>query len=403
MTHSDRRAIDRERLNRPDPDYAPCLRKVGDMYYWRLPRKYKGYRIKNVRLEGTPREMAERCRSITRELLMWWENGGDLANARRDWETWGDLTTAYRSDKFSSFNTVKPNTRADYAHKLGIIDSAICDVPLSDTDYPRMMMWQDSMKKKGRSTHYIKAWFTMLRGVVSHAAMQRPEDQNVGRIQRILSHMRIKNPKPRNVAPTEEEAFAIIKAAHDLGEHSMAIGLQIQWWSACRAVDVRGIWMPGNGSGIRHNGRYWADGLVWGEHLDTDCTRIEKLSSKTEQEIHLDLTLVPGLRKSLLATENKVGPVILSRTTGRPYDTTAWSKLFQKVREHAGISTDLKANDFRAGAITDAKRMGISAREVSQVAGHTNLDTTTRYIRDARETQAQVLALRTSKERLAQK
>lgn len=63
------------------------------------------------------------------------------------------------------------------------------------------------MQAKERSDAYIKRLFTALRIMVNYDALL--EEQEAVRIKPILSGMRIKNPKPRKTAPTENQIIAI--------------------------------------------------------------------------------------------------------------------------------------------------------------------------------------------------
>lgn len=374
-----------------DPTYAPGLRFTKGHAYWVAPRKYVefGYALKRYRLPpGTKDdehalERARKCRELTQEMLRWYEG----ETQRIPHGTWRWLIGRYRSDEFSPIKGVKANTRKVYLQVLGWIEPAIGDVEISETTYTELMRWKAVMEQKGRSPSYIKRWFTMLRMLTSYGVVL--EEPDCQRLKAILSEVRIKNPAPRKTAPTREQIAAICAEADKAGDRSFALGVALQFWLSCRAVDIRGQYVAGK----------WADGLVWGEHIDLHATRLQKTTSKTGAEIDIDLTLMPEIRERLLETpvEARIGPVILCPGTGKPYTQRHWANRWARYRKLAGLPDDIWSMDTRAGALTEGQRRGIDRGLLQQAATHKSAATTARYTRDASAAQRKVINLRRGK------
>lgn len=371
-----------------DPSYAPGRVIYRGNAYWR-PSKADlkaGYAVTSVKLDGDDLAIAAKCRELTRELLLWRQGQPKVQPG-----TWGWVIGRYKSDEFSDFNGVKENTREGYLFTLSRWEEAIGEVLVSETDYPRIKLWQRAMEQKGRSTSYIHRLFTMLRMIAKHGRKIAPKDFRD--VCDILSTMRVKSPKPRTVSPTAEQVVAVIAKADAAGASMFALGLSIQWWLSFRAVDVRGQWL---GKGDRSR---WADGLTW-DMIDLEAGTIRKMASKTERHddrpMVLDLTPLPDLvaRIEAIPADRRVGPVITGKD-GKPFKERQYRNLWRRYARAAGVPDEVQLLDVRAGALNDGLISGADRTELQHAANHKDGKTTERYIR-ARDVGANnVIALRT--------
>lgn len=378
-----------------DPAYAPGLSRAKGFCYWRpspslVKQGYSKQRYKLPGREGDGQDHARAalCRQYTRDMLRW---ASGETKPLVDVGTWGWLIGRYRSDEFSPFQEVKENTRDDYRFSLGRWEDAIGKTRITETDLPEIKRWQRAMQDNGRSVSYIKRMFTVLRIVAGYGKQLRADGARD--VVDILSEMRIKTPKPRTIAPSEAQVLAVIAKADEAGDKAFALGIALQWWLTLRAVDVRGQYL-GKGSSAR-----WADGLTW-DMIDRDITTLTKTPSKTEQSLPdalvYDLTLLPDVRARLqdIPLEQRVGPVIRDRN-GRPYNKRDWARIWRKHANAAGLPEELKMMDTRAGALSHARRLGVSGFDLRDQANHASIETTNRYIRGKNDTVNNVIALRT--------
>lgn len=388
-----------------DPLYAPGISWSGRFAYWKPPAKYlkAGYEITRVRLEPGARDdalapaRAQQCRDLTREMVRWYE--GEMQAISPD--SWGYLIGRYKSDEYSPFQTVKQNTRDNYNWLLSIWEASIGEVALSDTNYEFIKGLEGAMKSKGRSTSYIRRMFTMMRGVVSYGAnIDLPHCE---RIHNMLSRIRIKTPPKRSIAPTRDQALAVIAEAGRAGDYAFQLGYSLQWWFALRAVDVRGQWLKSTDtSGICRNGQRWQDGLTW-DMISEDLKTIRKVISKTEGSDGMvrvyDLSPLPELTDLLSRTprEARIGPVIVSERTGLPYSVYSWSHTFRRHARVAGVPDEVLMMDARAGAITDGQKLGIGKDDLQATAGHADGSTTELYMRGRDQVTDKVVKLRVGK------
>lgn len=221
----------------------------------------------------------------------------------------------------------------------------------------------------------------------------------------ILAEVKIKNSPGRQVSPSREQIYAIIKQADDHGYDHFALGITIQFEFALRAVDVRGQWLKTSDTegGILRNGRRWQDGLTW-EMFDANLTTMTKLISKTKTSMpepyEFDLTAAPEVRTRLQAIRpyTNTGPVILAkRSGGLPYTTSGWNQAWKRMRKLAGIPEDIMMMDIRAGAVTEAKALGVSEHELRDAAQHLQSENTNRYSRLRSDSANKVVRLRNSR------
>lgn len=345
------------------------------------------YKVRNVKLNGNPDEIAAKCRELTRELLLWWDGTPKVQLG-----TWAWAIARYKGDDFSPFHDVKDNTRAGYRYCIDKWGEAIGKLEVQATDFETLMIIKRGMEKKSRSDAYVKRMFAHLRIVANYGLAIEPElFRNICDVMR-SGALKTRNPRPRDVAPTASQIRAIIAAADAANDVSFALGLSLQWWLTLRAVDVRGQWL---GTGKT---RRWADGLTW-DGVDLTAGTIRKMISKTERheerEMVWNLGPVPDLllRLNAIPEAQRVGPVI-KKADGQPYEVRHYRDLFRRYAIAAGVPEEVKLMDTRAGAITEAASLGANQIELQHAANHRDFKTTDRYIRSREAGANSVIGLR---------
>lgn len=375
-----------------DPTYAPGRVYDHGNPFWR-PTKTDlkaGYAIKSYRLKDLSEDdQRAKCRELTRELLQW-RAGQPKLHAG----TWAWIIARYRSDDLSSFHDLKDNTRKSYLEWIAYWQNAIGDMLVADTTFEALKRIKKGMEAKGRSTSFIHKAFTHLR-IFAHYGLA----VNPGLFRDVCAvfasgAMKIRVPRPRAVAPTQEQIMGIIAAADAAGDAPVALGLSLQWWLTLRAVDVRGQWL-GDGPDRR-----WADGLTW-DMVDLKAGTITKSQSKTDRhdgaKTTWDIAPIPGLldRLTSIPEDQRVGPVI--KRNGKPFEKEAYRNAFRRYARAAGVPDDVWMMDTRAGAVNDGLIRGADRTLLQHAAGHKDGATTERYIR-AREVGAnRVIQLRAGK------
>lgn len=384
-----------------DPTYAPCLNKVRGTFYWMAPKKYKeaGYSLKTQNLGGSPGDgleydRARSCRELTRDMVRWYEG----ETQREEAGTWGWLITRYLTDEYSAIHDVRPSTRETYKLQMTKIDNGIGKVLIEDTDFPRMMEWKRQMEANGRSTHYIKQWFTHFGLVLSHGI--KLEVPRCAQLKAVRSEMRIKNPPRRQSYITRDQVEAVVGQLDADGFEYISLSVLFRFEFMLRGIDVYGEWTPidGRTGGITADGRMWEGGLTW-EMFDQQITRFQKVISKTQSSLPepytFDLTEVPHIRQRLLATPpaERVGPVIVVPGTNTPPKRGVVSRRFKRALKGAGLPLDLRISDARSGGITEAKSL-VDPYQLRDAAQHSQITTTNTYVRGRSDAANNVVKLR---------
>ncbi|PJE33450.1 recombinase [Pseudooceanicola marinus] len=331
---------------------------------------------------------------------------------KHDIGSWSWLIDRYKTDKHSPFQNVKANTRESYLIYADKLDRAIGKIQIANTNYELLCNLRDGMAEKGRSTAYIKKIFTHLRIVVNYGALI--EHNPAIKVASILAHMRIQSPPRKTTAPTREQIRAVVDYADAQGLFAFATGLLFQWVFCLRAVDVRGHWLDCNANAegivreVERNRRTrhlpqrherWQDGLTW-DMFDDGLTGFRKTVSKTSRSmpepLWFDLTHAEELRSRLriLSTRGRVGPVIIGERTNMPYTRDGWTQAFIRCRRASGVPESVKMMDTRAGGISEAGTLGLDPMILRDAAGHQNVTTTDRYVRNREQNIAKVVQMR---------
>lgn len=383
-----------------DPTYAPCMRKIRNGFVWVTPPKYRdaGYTIKTIKLEGTVGDdlalhRAAHARALTRDMVEWFEG----ATTGREEGTWGWLIGRYLADDYSDIHDVRPNTREKYRKELSRIEQAIGSVLICETDFTRLKTWQKAMRDKGRSTSFIKKWFTHWGLALSHGI--KIGNQDCVRIRQIRSEMKIKTPPRRSAFITREQVESVVREADSRGLGFVALDVLIRFELMLRGTDVHGQWEAAEGreGGIRHHGKVWVDGITW-DMISADVTRLTKVISKTRDSMteayDWDLTAVPEIRQRLLAIpkERRTGPVIVGRD-GLPPKSDYVTKAFKRIVRDLELPEELQIRDSRSGGITEAKSL-VDPYTLQHAAQHTQQSTTDIYARGRSDAANKVVQLR---------
>ena len=366
-------------------------------HYWvaRHDLVKRGYTPKSVPLhyeDDTPdgrRLIASACRHFQAEMLAW--AAGDRQDYSRHDGTLKSLIRRYQADKASPYHDLKWNTRRnDYDPSLAILERAFGARSLAALGQADLRRWYDEAKKpktEGGAERVRRAHglIKVLRVLMSYGiAAELPECE---RLAKILGAMRFKQPARRRVRLEWSHVGAFMPKAIEMDRLSLAIGTALQFETGMRQRDVIGEWEPvGSGAptaGIVLRGRRWVHGLTWSD-ISSDFV-IRKATTKTGALIAVDLTLCPLVLEllDLVPSDQRVGPIVVDETAGRPYAEWAYAREWRVVAEAAGIPAAVWNADARAGAITEAEDAGAELDVIRGAVGHTQVSTTARYSRGA--------------------
>lgn len=376
--------------------------------YWNAPKAAlaAGFPTSLVRLhysldDATHHRLIETaCRRHEAEALEW-------VAGRREPRMAFDGTIAclvrrYQTDAASPYREVKWNTQRTYDQVLGVIEKAFGKRSLAALGIADFRRWYDEAKKpkapggaeRVRKAHGI---ISMLRRMFAYGVTaELPE---CTRLVTILEKARFKQPARRREKLELHHVQAFIAKALDMGRVSLALGTALQFETTMRQRDVIGEWEPvppgaSAAGGIMLGGRRWMRGLTWADI--SDAFVVMKITTKTGSEVAHDLSLCPLVMDLLgrVPAVQRIGPLIVDETAGRPYAEHAYAREWRVIARAAGIPDSVWNMDARAGGISEADDAGAELDAIRSAAGHSQASTTVRYVRGTIGKSRKVAALR---------
>lgn len=371
------------KIRRDRPGYKYRKRSDGSIvHYWDPSRASKnapkGLPVRPIDAELNDQEIAAKCREWTDELL------ADLDVMRRGPRydgTIGSLITLYMTDADSPYQALKHPTKIrDYQPTLRLIKTTVGKRLIANLKGEDFRRWYREWGK-GEKTRRAHGAIRKLRSVLSYGTQERLPGCSQAR--EILSLIRFRTPANRTKKLEYAHAIAICEKAIELGRPSIALTQAIQWDTALRRIHIIGEWLPvedGDEGGIVRGRTKWR-GLTAAD-LTSDMVLTVPYTSRNKAATRHDLSSCPLVAKVLKQISlPKMGPLIISETTGLPYRENYFATDWRAIAKAAGVPDDIWSMDTRAGAISEAEEATGNVDAARKLAGHTNIKTTLGYVR----------------------
>jgi hypothetical protein len=344
------------------------------VHYWDPKRAVKGSpaALSIVRLEDglTDDEISEECQRRTAELRA---ELVDLSIPKKFDGTFKSLIYMYRMDETSTLHSVKHSTRIrDYEPSLRVLTKNIGERYVEGLTASDVKRWFAQWRKKGhrRASGAIK----LLRLIISYGAGER--FPACAEARSILADMRFEQPQARTVAMTYEQCQAIVQKSIEMECPSIGFVEAVKFETALRRIDVIGEWAP-----PPEGGAFRWTGLMVPRDLSKDLILSIK-TSKTGASVSRDLKSYALVAEALKAYKiPDIGPVVIDEDHGKPYWENRYAEKFRKVRDAAGVPSNVWSMDSRAGAVSETVEATGSLEAARDLATHTTTKTTRRYSR----------------------
>jgi hypothetical protein len=376
--------------------------------YW-VARKdmiARGYRPKTVAIHFDPRDpdhlvmIAARCKVLQAEMLQW----AVTNQPERSFDgTLRSLVERYETDGASPYRRLKPATARSYSKVLANLVKTVGARRVDAITGADVWRWYQTLCDQS-SVGWAYYTVSVLKAVVSFGTSlghQLTTPNPCGALREQMSAAQFRQPKARRSRLTYEQVVAFRAAANARGRPSAALWLTLQYELGMRRRDVIGEWIEdreGSSDGIRCGRYLWRDGLTW-SHIDQNGI-LRKMISKTEhttarEAVHR-IADYPDLVAELerIPTDRRVGPLVVSETTGLPYTPEQCRRYFRLIARDAGIPDAVWNMDARAGAVTEAYESGATTEGAMAMAAHTQASTSRRYNRNTLEQTSRVAKLR---------
>jgi hypothetical protein len=146
---------------------------------------------------------------------------------------------------------------------------------------------------------------------------------------------------------TYDQCLAIIKKSAEMECPSIGFVEALKFETALRRIDVIGEWSPPPDGGEFR----WRGLTAWDISKDMIMTL---KTSKTGAAVARDLNSYPLVTEALKAyTLPEIGPVVIDEDYGKPYWENRYAEKFRKVRDAAGVPSNVWSMDTRAGAVSE--------------------------------------------------
>jgi hypothetical protein len=387
-------------------------RKTGWVVFWqaRSDLAKRGFKPITVPLwrgiDPSPADRAyvsDQCHRMQNEMLVWGRGGVPEVSAYNG--TIASLSRCYQTDKDSTFRKNRYRTRKNYGILLKRIERDHGDEMVADLKGRDMLRWHEDWAAEGKIP-MAHSLIRMTRALFGFG-MTLLECPDCTRMCAILSKQRFKMGKPRVDRLTADMAIAIRAEAHAKGFPAIALAQAFQFECMFRQKDIIGEWLPGSEPGVSEvldGTDKWLCGIRWSE-IDANL-KLKHVTSKRQKEIEIDLRLADMVlaelkliygfdaarddRSKLKAT----GPIIVEARTGLPYRDDQFRAQWRKLARAVGIPDQVRNQDSRAGAISEATDAGADLEHVRHAATHSDIAQTQKYSRGSTDKAAGVLKLR---------
>jgi len=274
--------------------------------------------------------------------------------------TVGRLLKSFEKDP-AYYGALAPRTKQEVDYAFKVVHEIFGDVPVKSLRrkhcrafYNQLRLeTTDRMRERGQesgSAHRAKKVMKWFSRALTYAVdeWEAIDTNPATRLKMVQLH-------GRNQVWQRQEVAAVIAAAMAGGKSSqgnaiqirlsVALATQLAYNTAQRLQDILSItWAAFDGEGL------------------------EVRQRKTGQKVW-----VPLSDKSLemLAATDRVAPqIIISEATGQPYTTSAFGRLFAKVKRRAGVTRNLTFHDLRRTAATELGESGATEAEIVSITGH---------------------------------
>jgi len=170
-----------------------------------------------------------------------------------------------------------------------------------------------------------------------------------------------------------EQAAAVVEVAIERGRISLALAQALQFELSLRQIDVIGEWLPENrgGGGILYRNSRWASGLLWSNIARPGAHQGDEQDGGARRVATTEYPLVMKVL-GLVPTDRRIGPMIVSESTGRPYRPNHFQKEWRAIARAAGVPDNVWNRDSRAGGITEGDEAGADPRDPQRHATHSD-------------------------------
>jgi hypothetical protein len=257
------------------------------------------------------------------------------------------LIDRYRDDPDSSFPNLHYQVRAKHGRLLARICREHGQYPLRNVRTRTLVVWYKTWLADGKVA-MAHPLVSRLRVLFRFGATVL-EDRDCDRLLDAVGDIRFQTSRSHTLQMTAQQANAIRAAARRKGRFSIALAQALQFELLMGQKDVIGEWVPSKEAGeSRTTGERgkWLRGLRW-ECIDENLI-LRHTIGKSRRRIEVDLRTAPMVMEELQPDKSPLpasGPVIICETTGYPYSTAEFRRIWRVIAKQAGVPENVKNRD----------------------------------------------------------
>jgi integrase len=320
-------------------------RKAGAAYYWQPTKALLAAGFLPRRLSNDLSEAVRQAEALNAKLDAWYDRGGQPSGPLPG--SLAALDALFQTD--DEFRGLKPRTQSSYLYAIKPALAWAGDEQVADLTRKVLKIWyRDQRDRHGaaNSRNAVAALRRLLAFGVSEDWI--PDNPAL--------KMKITTPASRERVWTLEERDRFVAHATQHGRPSMATAVMLGWCLGQRPADLRG--------------------LSWACY---DGQSVELRQNKTG--VALRVPALPELRTLLDALPRTAVQIVVSETTKRPYQESAFQHLFAELREGAGLPADLQFRDLRRTLATALGAAGCTDDQIRAITGHKTRNVVAVYVR----------------------
>lgn len=263
------------------------------------------------------------------------------------------LIDAFTVHPDSAYGGIRHATRKHYDRLMRRIGSDCAGLRVSDLSLDRLNELHQQWSRAGLPMAH--ALVTMLRGLATFGHQVLKAD-DCTQLRMDLHIMKVPvGTKERTQALTEAQALDIIRAAHEMDLHSMALAQSFQFGCKLTQKDVIGEWVPvsehtGTPSGYIRRDKKWVRGICWNE-IDMTEKILRHPASNGGRLIERRLSDIPMVMDELARYPRPpaTGALILREHKNRkiPWDPDEFRRKWREVATAAGVPAHIRNVDSR--------------------------------------------------------
>jgi hypothetical protein len=224
--------------------------------------------------------------------------------------------------------------------------------------------WYSHWTSGGKHLPMGRSMITIVRLLLG-LGMTKLNDQDCVRLSLALRLTRFKKNYVKRKRINAAQAIAIRERAHEMGLHSFALAVAIQFELELGQKEMIGEWLPKSEPGpveIIDSDLKWA-GPMW-SHIDRERCLSIKLGDKI---FRVDLNRAPLVKEELdrIGKLPTSGPLICRERSQKPYTGADYRRIWRVIAHKVGVPADVY-NTHRQGRADRTIRAGLLVSDATQ-------------------------------------